>query len=130
MLGGLLLLLLLALQAVAADPAARASLQAAARELAAAAAVTPTMTEPGRTIVLHTHFGQIRIRLLEQLAPRITALVRHSGCVVWLLLGKGGNGGQSVHHVGCGGLPLGLRSAAAVLLRWGMPSGFAAKVSG
>ncbi|PRW61257.1 peptidyl-prolyl cis- cyclophilin type [Chlorella sorokiniana] len=74
MLGALLLLLLLALQAVAADPAARHSLHAAARGLAAAA-ITPTLTEPGRAVVLHTQFGQIRIRLLEQLAPQITALV-------------------------------------------------------
>ncbi|KAI7844862.1 hypothetical protein COHA_001515 [Chlorella ohadii] len=75
MLGALLLLLLLALQTAAADPSARASLKAAARGLVAAAAITPTLTEPGRTVVLHTQFGQIRIRLLEQLAPRITALV-------------------------------------------------------
>ena len=74
MLGGLLLLLLLALQTASANPAARAGLAAAARGLVAAA-TTPRLTEPGRAVVLHTQFGQIRIRLLEQLAPRITALV-------------------------------------------------------
>lgn len=80
MLGGLLLLLLLALQTAFADPAARAGLAAAARGLVAAA-TTPRLTEPGRAVLLHTQFGQIRIRLLEQLAPRITALV--SGWKLW-----------------------------------------------
>ena len=71
MLGGLLVLLLLALQV---------------------AATTPRITEPGRTVVIHTQFGQIRIRLLEQLAPRITALVRP----LWPL---------EAHQAGCGWLP-------------------------
>lgn len=91
MLVALLLLLLLALQTAAADPSARASLQAAARGLVAAAAITPTLTEPGRTVVLHTSFGQIRVRLLEQLAPRITALV---SCTSWFnCLGQAARGG-------------------------------------
>ena len=74
MLGGLLLLLLLALQTAFADSAAKAGMAAAARGLVAAA-TTPRLTEPGRAVVLHTQVGQICIRPLEQLAPRITALV-------------------------------------------------------
>ena len=35
----------------------------------------PQLTDPGRTVVLYTHFGGIRVKLLEKLAPRITALV-------------------------------------------------------
>lgn len=40
-----------------------------------AAAGQPYLEEPGRAVVLYTTFGPIRIRLLERLAPRVTALV-------------------------------------------------------
>ena len=33
------------------------------------------LTEPGRAVLLFTQLGSIRIRLLERLAPRVTALV-------------------------------------------------------
>lgn len=39
------------------------------------AAGQPYLEEPGRMVVLYTTFGPIRIRLLERLAPRVTALV-------------------------------------------------------
>lgn len=53
-------------QAAGADAAA---LEAKAAALAKAAQVE------GRTVVLHTQFGPIKVKLLEQLAPRTTALV-------------------------------------------------------
>lgn len=40
-----------------------------------AAAGQPYLEEPGRAVVLYTSFGPMRIRLLERLAPRVTALV-------------------------------------------------------
>ncbi|KAL4433836.1 hypothetical protein ABPG75_000277 [Micractinium tetrahymenae] len=39
------------------------------------AAGQPYLEEPGRAVVLYTTFGPVRIRLLERLAPRVTALV-------------------------------------------------------
>lgn len=50
----------------------RALLQAAAQ---GAAGNSSAAAELGRTVVLYTQFGGIRVRLLEKLAPRITALV-------------------------------------------------------
>lgn len=46
--------------------------QAAAADTAAQARAAET---PGRTVLVHTQFGPIRVKLLEQLAPRTTALV-------------------------------------------------------
>ncbi len=39
------------------------------------AAVGDAATTTGRTVLLHTQFGPIRVKMLEQLAPRTTALV-------------------------------------------------------
>ncbi|PSC70864.1 peptidyl-prolyl cis-cyclophilin type [Micractinium conductrix] len=61
-----------------ADTLAAEAAVAAASELQAAAA------ELGRTVVLFTQFGPIKVKLLEKLAPRATSLVwdlaEHRGC--------------------------------------------------
>lgn len=55
-----------------ADEAATAA--AAAKE-AEAAALAKAAGIVGRTVVLHTQFGPIKVKLLEQLAPKTTSLV-------------------------------------------------------
>ena len=45
------------------------------QQAAAAAALAKAAEALGRTVVVHTQFGPIRVKLLEQLAPRTTALV-------------------------------------------------------
>ena len=61
--------------------------------------------QPPPVVVLYTQFGAIRVKLLEGVAPRITALVWHLGC-----------GAQLLHHLHLRLLQVGparLRGAAA-----------------
>ncbi|KAI3426472.1 hypothetical protein D9Q98_008839 [Chlorella vulgaris] len=48
---------------------------AGSQDAAAAADLTAVAGAVGRSVVLHTQFGPIKVKLLEQLAPRTTALV-------------------------------------------------------
>ena len=58
-----------------AQQADQAAAAAAAAKEAEAAALAKAAGIVGRTVVLHTQFGPIKIKLLEQLAPKATALV-------------------------------------------------------
>ncbi|PRW45096.1 peptidyl-prolyl cis- cyclophilin type [Chlorella sorokiniana] len=59
----------------AAGGAQQADEAAAAAKEAEAAALAKVASVVGRTVVLHTQFGPIKVKLLEQLAPKTTALV-------------------------------------------------------
>lgn len=55
-------------------------------------------TAVGRTVLLHTQFGPIRVKMLEQLAPRTTALVwdlaQRRGCRDCAFYRRAGPGGH------------------------------------